>query len=1070
MATDVVARLKLRAESFSREVRKAFDEVPAQADRAGRDAGNRMGAGIGAGLKAGIAGLAIGTAVREIAQVVGRAVDFGVELGNNAKALNTNVEELQAYREAANGVGIANKAMDDGLQQLFQSITKASAGGKEQTAAFRSLGVSLVDTNGFARTTTDVMGEVIDKLDAIPDPLRQAQLGSAIFGDRWRDMAPLLDAGSEGLQKLTGSILSTGTALSTKEIQELGRINAEFERMQRTLERDISRAVAANADAIVTLGNALGWVAGKAVSAAASVAQFVQGFANLSESRGFLGALNATPGEAVRAATPAGHLMDMQRELTDLRTRLRNIPTSGGDRLFLDSRRKSLQARISELDSTYRRTLSSGIRSGALFASPSAGSAPPGLASITPPKVSGSGKPRGGMSKEEREREQAAKRLRAEWDRLGQSLDDQVVKQREAAEIEAIRAVMGDRAAERQKALLDVNRKNADLIKESGVTKTPEEVVKQFNVSIAEAQHRLDQLASVRRTAVLDVDIEFDEKEAQEEAKKNAAIFQRELKAQADLRKADEDRRAAEARRHFEDLSSFYFDLFDGNTRNIWDNFKRLGLNALAELAADQTMKLLSGKDRVSIGSSLRTLFAAQEGDAIGGMTKGALASSIADAIGFQQSRTGALAGGFLGSTGLVQKLLGSTLGPFGGAIGGLLGGTIGGLFKKSKWGTAVLSGGADPSIAGNKATVRSSAGGAAGSVQDTLAMIANQLGGDLGSYNVSIGQYKDKWRVSTSGYTGKLKLGKNGVVDFGKEGQEEAIRYAIRDALADGAIRGISDAAQRILRSGQDIEVALEKAVSIESIPKLLKARLDPLGAALDEIDGKFEKLAATLREGGGSAEQIAQARQLWQLERADAIAEIGQASAVLRDYLKTLRVGPDSPLSLRTQAADAEAAMAPYLAQIRAAEDAKAQYDQLTASKAAGGAVRDADIKAAKEAAAAAAAAIDQSGFRDSAALFLDVSRQLGGSTRAFFDQFDRIQGLTNSAIALVENAVPLRADEKDPFAALTAKSTEATAAILGDHTALLNGILNGIYSLGGTPGGSGFIGSDRGFIRAL
>jgi hypothetical protein len=286
-------------------------------------------------------------------------------------------------------------------------------------------------------------------------------------------------------------------------------------------------------------------------------------------------------------------------------------------------------------------------------------------------------------------------------------------------------------------------------------------------------------------------------------------------------------------------------------------------------------------------------------------------------------------------------------------------------------------------------------------------------------------------------------------------------------DLIKDGVLKGISDAAQRILQSGDDIEMALEKALMIEEIPKLLKARLDPVGAALDEVDAKFKRLAEVLQEGGASAEQIAQARQLWELERADAIREIGQASASLRDYLKTLRIGADSPLSLRTQAVEAEAAMAPYLAQIRKADDAKSKYDQLSASKAAGGAVSDADLKAAKDAVTAAASAIDQSGFRDSAALFLDVARQLGGSTKSFFDQFDRIQGLTNNAIALVENAVPLRGDTKDPFAELTAKSTQATANILDQQTQLLIDIRNGLYG-GGGLGGDAFIGGGRAFTN--
>ena len=49
---------------------------------------------------------------------------------------------------------------------------------------------------------------------------------------------------------------------------------------------------------------------------------------------------------------------------------------------------------------------------------------------------------------------------------------------------------------------------------------------------------------------------------------------------------------------------------------------------------------------------------------------------------------------------------------------------------------------------------------------------------------------------------------------------------------------------------------------------------------------------------------------------------------------------------------------------------------------------------------------------------------------SGSGFFTQFDRIRDLTNSAISLIDNAVPISADNRDPF-------TEATANILTDHT---------------------------------
>lgn len=1072
MATDVVARLRLRAENFSREVRKAFDDVPAVADKAGREAGTRMGEGIGFGLKGALSGIAVGAIVNELAQVTKRAVDYGVELGNNARALNANVEELQAYRQAASEVGIVNKALDDGLQELFESMTEAAGGGKDQAAAFKELGVSLVDANGHARSTTSTMGEVIDKLRAIPDPLAQARLGTEIFGDKWRDMAPLLSAGSDGLRNLTGSILETGDALSTKEIQELNRINAELEHMKTTFEVDFSRIVAANADAIISLGQALGYVVGLAAQAAAGIASFfntAKGFANIRETEGWRKALTTDFGDMSSHATSAGYINAKQKEIQSLRARLSMQPARGGS-LQNAMARASLPRQIAAEERKLAALQRAASARGDFFTAPAPMGNFGGIATITPPKLGGGGgggaRTRGagggGVDKEAREREQAAKRLRSEWDRLSQSLDGQIAKQRQAAEIEAIRAHMGDRAAERQKALLDVNEKNARLIKDSGLTKTAEELSKEFGVTIADASAKLDQLSEARRTAVLEIDIKFDKDAAEEAAKQTTELMKREMEAQASLKKEREDAESDRARRYFEDLSSAYFDLFDGNTRNLWDNFKRLGLNALAELAADQTMKLLNGEKGANLGDSLTKLFSAQKGDLIGGMQKGALASSIADAIGIKQSKTGAMAGSAIGTV---------ALGPLGGAIGGLLGGTLGGLLKKTPRGYATIGGeGGDLRIVGaggNSKDARAQGNKAAGATLTSLDQIAAALGGtyDASRGKVSIGRSGDSWHVDTSG-RGKLKKSQGGF-DFDDD-YEAAVRFATMDLIKDGVLQGISDAAQRILQSGDDIELALEKALMIEEIPKRLKARLDPLGAALDDIDAQFTRLADVLREGGASAEQIAQARQLWELERADAIREIGQASATLRDYLKTLRIGADSPLSLRTQAIEAEAAMAPFVDQIRKAEAARANYDRLAASKAAGGAVSEAELKAAKDAATAAASAVDQSGFRDSAALFLDVARQLGGSTKSFFDQFDRIQGLTNNAIALVENAVPLRGDAKDPFAELTAKSTQAAANILDAHTALLQRIANSIGGVGLGGGGDVFIGGGRGFTN--
>ena len=76
----------------------------------------------------------------------------------------------------------------------------------------------------------------------------------------------------------------------------------------------------------------------------------------------------------------------------------------------------------------------------------------------------------------------------------------------------------------------------------------------------------------------------------------------------------------------------------------------------------------------------------------------------------------------------------------------------------------------------------------------------------DTSRGSVSISQYKGKWRVSTSGYTGKLKV-KNGAVDFGKDGAEEAARFMPWDLIRDGVIVGLRNGTQQLLKNAADLE-----------------------------------------------------------------------------------------------------------------------------------------------------------------------------------------------------------------------------------------------------------------------
>lgn len=234
-----------------------------------------------------------------------------------------------------------------------------------------------------------------------------------------------------------------------------------------------------------------------------------------------------------------------------------------------------------------------------------------------------------------------------------------------------------------------------------------------------------------------------------------------------------------------------------------------------------------------SLGADLGGLIGGgSKGGKIGGAIGGVLGKEIGKLIG---PEIGKAVGGQLG------KVLGGAAGPLGAIAGSLIGGALGGLFKTTKKGTATLGavdGQADiVGTGGNNASRISNAKKLGGGVTDALQSIIDQLGGTLGNFSVSIGQRNKKFVVDSSG-GGKTKG--YGTQSFSDE--QDAAIAALADAIADGAVQGLSAAVTKALKSDSDVEDALKEALKVQQVEDLLGG----LGAQLQREFKSFEQQAA--------------------------------------------------------------------------------------------------------------------------------------------------------------------------------------------------------------------------------
>lgn len=176
-------------------------------------------------------GTAIGAALGGAAVAVGvslqRAFDRADELGKTAQRIGIPVEQLSGLRLAADLSGVSMENLGTAVGRLSRSMSEI-AGGATNTAsrAFQALGISVKNTDGSLKTSTQIMDEVADRFRSMQDGAGKTALAIAIFGRSGAQMIPMLNQGAEALREAReeaeqlGLVVSRRTALAAESFND----------------------------------------------------------------------------------------------------------------------------------------------------------------------------------------------------------------------------------------------------------------------------------------------------------------------------------------------------------------------------------------------------------------------------------------------------------------------------------------------------------------------------------------------------------------------------------------------------------------------------------------------------------------------------------------------------------------------------------------------------------------------------------------------------------------------------------------------------------------------------------
>ncbi len=136
--------------------------------------------------------------------LLGGAVKAGIfadELLDLSAVTGVSTDQLQRWRYMAVDAGTSSDAVADALSRMNRQMVEGTEFGAKLERTAEGYGVALRDANGNVRDGTDVITDLMIAIAGIEDPAERARAGAQAFGRDWTTIAPIVDLGTEAIQK-----------------------------------------------------------------------------------------------------------------------------------------------------------------------------------------------------------------------------------------------------------------------------------------------------------------------------------------------------------------------------------------------------------------------------------------------------------------------------------------------------------------------------------------------------------------------------------------------------------------------------------------------------------------------------------------------------------------------------------------------------------------------------------------------------------------------------------------------------------------------------------------------------
>jgi hypothetical protein len=167
--------------------------------------------------------VAAGAGILGLATKAGNTADRLLDL---ASITGMSTDAIQEYQHVAKIAGVNTEAITAAAEGFVKRLPQIQAEGGRASEVLKGLGVSVEGT------ADQIMDNMLVALASIEDPLDRNAKGSQLFGGAWKDLAPILDMGTEGISKAREEAQKMGLVMSNEGLNSANEFRIGMEKLK----------------------------------------------------------------------------------------------------------------------------------------------------------------------------------------------------------------------------------------------------------------------------------------------------------------------------------------------------------------------------------------------------------------------------------------------------------------------------------------------------------------------------------------------------------------------------------------------------------------------------------------------------------------------------------------------------------------------------------------------------------------------------------------------------------------------------------------------------------------------